>query len=1040
MEAEQSRIQADLRGQIDGDVLCDDFHRSLYASDASLYELMPTAIVRPRHSGDVERCVRYAAENQLTIFPRGGGTGLAGQSLGRGLILDFSRYMRRLMAVDVDAQSIRVQPGMVLAELNRSLAKSGLIFGPDPAARAVTTMGSVIAVDAQGSHFPRYGSAGDCVSSLEAVIATGESVTLSRRAWQGVASPRGMLQAITSEIGQLLDKSQPILQKPLWDKSLRGTGFRLEKCINESWVDLARLQSGAEGTLAVITEATLRVERIPAFRGVVLLFFDRMESAAKCAADIAAMKTIAACDLMDRRLIELARETDSRYDRYLHRGSEAMLLVECQGEEASEVRNKLAAIVAKTQRKYPSMVASRVTSDSAERDFLWRLCRRVIQRLYRVKGADRPVPGIEDICVPTDRLAEFLLTVQNIFKSYRITATVFAHAAHGHLHIRPFIDLSDASQRSLFDDLAREIYETVIQMRGTVAGETSFGLSRSWLARQQLGDRYPIHRRIKELFDPTNLFNPGKLIGDNPQRLTDNLRKTLQVSESTLRQGRAEDAATRTARLRALRKLDKKRSSNAVVVKTTDANANGSPRVPGQDSDAITEVINPRETQLPILDWQGLGEIAEVANACNGCGRCRTTADNERMCPMFRLHAGEEASPRAKANLTRAWLANELPKQAIAATQMKEIADLCFHCHQCRIDCPASVDVPRMMTEIKAQYVAANGLNFSDQVLSRLDRVASLANRFPKTANWALENRWCRWIFEKLTGIASSRKLPSIANQTFVRWATKRRITRTTRTGGRKVLLFADQYINWHNPLLGIAAVEILQRNRTEVYVPPFSLNSYMAKIVMGDVERARKLLAPQIQQLAEAIRMGYQIVGIEPSTVLCLTREYPFLFDTEEAHLIAQNTTEIGRYLWDMHQLNELDLGLSPLPLSVMYHLPCHLRAIDPDQPGLQLLKLIPALQVFEADAGCSGMAGTFGLKRDNFRTSLRIGWPLIGKMQSSPVQIGSTECSTCKLQMEQAVEQPTIPPIALLAYSYGLLPQVGDWINRRNYGLTVL
>lgn len=1023
MDTEQLRLQADLRGQIDGDVLCDDYHRQLYSSDASIYEIMPIGIVRPRHAADVVRCVRYAAENKLPIYPRGGGTGLAGQSLGNGLVLDFSRYMRRVVEIDAALQRVRVQPGMVLGELNRSLARFGLIFGPDPATRAVTTMGSVIAVDAQGSHYTKYGSAGNWTQSLEVVLANGEPVTLGKHIVNADSRAPGALQTIASEVGSLLGATRQIIQNPPWDKSLRGCGYRLEQCMEDDIVDLARLQCGAEGTLSIITEATLRVSKLAAHRGVVLLFFDRMESAAHCAMEIAATKLVAACDLMDRRLLELARETDLRYDRYLRRGSEAMLLIECQGDDAAEMRGKLTTIISKMQRKFPEAVASRITNDSKERDFLWKLCRRVIQRLYRVKGDERPVPGMEDISVPVERLAEFLLAAQNIFKAHRITATVFSHAVQGHLQIRPFLDLENVEQRALFQEVTRQIYETVMSMKGVIAGETSFGLSRTWLSRQQLGDRYPIHRRIKEIFDPHNLLNPGKLITDAPQRLTDNLRSLPHFS--------ATDASTTPADRKAKRAQQKK--AKAKDEKQPDATADL------QDTDVVP-TVNHREAILPILDWDSMQTMGNVANSCNGCGRCRTTADNERMCPVFRLHLGEESSPRAMANLARSWLADELPKQAATTDEMKGIADLCFHCHQCRIDCPAAVDVPRLMVEVKSQYVAANGLSYSDKFLTRLDRFAAVANRFPRLANWALESRWCRWLFEKATGITASRKLPSISHTTFNKWAARKRLTRTSvRSSANKVLLFADHYVNWHNPMLGIAAVEILLKNHVEVYVPPTPMVSYMAKIVMGDGERARRLIAPQLQMLAEAVRNGYQIVTIEPTTALCLTREYPFLIDNEESRLVAANTTEIGRYLWNMHQSNELDLQLAPLPITVMYHLPCHLRAIDDEQPGLQLLKLIPALQVYEANAGCSGMAGTFGLKRANFRTSLRIGWTLIGKMQSTPLQIGSTECSTCKLQMEQAVEQPTIPPIALLAYSYGLVPQIAEWINRRNYGLTV-
>ncbi len=1009
MDTEQSRIEADLRGVLDGEVFCDPLYTQLYASDASLYEIPPIAVVRPRHSRDVAQCVKYASENSIPLFPRGGGTGWAGQSLGPGIVLDFSRFMRRLLKIDRDSRTVRIQPGITLADLNRSLQREGLIVGIDPPTRAVTTLGSLIAIDALGSHFLRYGTAGDCVLSLKSVLADGDDVILQKTSWQKPNTGSSRLDFIASEVGQLINANLSSIRNPPWRGVARGCGYRLDAVLEQDKVDLARLQSGAEGTLAVITEATLRVEPIPAARGVVLLFFEKLEFAARAAID-ARRDQVAACDLMDRRLIEIARELDSRYASMLPRGAEALLLIEQQGSDASEVRQRLGALVQRIVRRAPSTQQSRIIVDDLERDFIWKLSRRVVPRLVQLPGSQRPLPFLDDIAIPPDRMPEFLVEMQNTLKVERVTATLFAHAAQGHIQIRPFLDPNSAEDMAKLQRIADKLYQKTIEFRGVISGEHAVGLSRSSYVRQQLGDLYPICRRIKELFDPKSILNPGKLITDAPPQAIDNLRpaSTLKVQSDYRRVG--------------TRSLRSKREPIAAPPPSAD-----------------NPQAKPSPSMLPILDWSSSGSMESTAASCNGCGRCRTTAPAERMCPMFRLSRAEEASPRAKANMLRGLLSGRIPARHIESDDMRGIADLCFHCHQCRIDCPASVDVPRMMVELKAQHAATHGLDWTDRLLSRMDLLTAAASRFPRLANWALENRSMRWLLEKTTGIAISRRLPQIAKQSFMKWATKQRLTRPNRGAGRKVLYLVDQYANWNNPLVGMALVHVLQHQKVEVYVPTWQTVTWMTKIAHGDIDRVRKLVTPQIRLLADAVRQGYTIVTTEPTAALCLRHEYPQLLDNDDVRTVASHTKEAGMYLWEMHTRNELELDLKPLTISLVYHTPCHLRALDPEHTGMRLLQLIPGLSVHHADAGCSGMAGTFGMKRKTYRTSLRVGWGLISAMQSTTAQIGSTECTSCKLQMEQGVDKPTIHPIALLAYAYGGLPEIRTWIQSRHEGLTV-
>lgn len=1013
MDPEQTRIQADLRGRLEGDVHCDALFAQMYASDASVYEIPPLGVVRPRSTRDVSELLSYCAENELSVFSRGGGSGLAGQSLGRGIVVDFSRYMRR---VGIPSDGIvRVQSGVVQADLNRALGAHDWLFGPDPATRSVSSIGSMLAIDAAGSHFPRYGSAGECVESLQVVLSSGKVLELGRHHWasDGSASGYDDARSLARETGLLLQQNSATLIRPPWAEVARGCGYRFENVLDGDQVDLARLICGSEGTLALITEATLRLERIPKVRGLILLFFNRLDVAARAALDLS-KDDIAACDLMDRRLLEIARETEPVYESIVPRGAEAMLLIEAQGEEPLTVRKRLMALLSRLQRRGKPVVSYRLTTDKKERNLLWRLARRVIPRLYRLKGSSRPLPFVEDLSIPPKKLPEFLMEVQNVLKNERVTATIFAHALHGQVDVRPFLDLANPSDQMRVAKLCETLYEKVFEFGGCISGEHALGLSRASFAERQLGPRLELSRKVKQVFDPAGILNPGKYLSPTPQKVNENLRPVPRFKT--------------------------KASSFVVVGESRKVNVRFD-----KPEAKLGEEAQPEKTKLPVLlDWADgsagdEGTIEFAARSCNGCGRCRTSASAERMCPMFRVHKGEEASPRAKANLLRGLITGSLEAEHFESDELKSVSDLCFNCHQCRIDCPASVNIPKLVQEAKAQHVASHGLPFSDRLLNRVDLLAAIGSRVPGLSNWALRNKSMRWILEKTFGIAQGRKLPKVARRSFLRWAAREKLNRPVKSSGRKVLFFVDQYVNWHNPLLGRAVVEVLQHQNVDVYIPTQQTPAWMAMIASGDVVKARKRAKENIKLLAEAVRAGYQIVATEPSAVLCLTEEYRSLFQDEDTELISKNTLDVNSYLWTLHNQNELELDFRPVTMSVVYHEPCHSRVLDSRNPAYNLLKLVPGLQIERADVGCSGMAGTFGLQRKNFRTSARIGWRLISKMKETKAQFGATECTACKLQMEQGTTKPTVHPVAVLAYAYGKMPQLAAWFSSRNEGTVV-
>ena len=980
---DQERVEADLRGLLEGQVLCDHEFLQLYASDASIYEIRPLAVVRPRGLADVRACVQYAAENGIPVHARGSGTGLAGDSLGPGLVLDFSHTMRRI--VSLEPETVRVQPGVILAHLNRQLSRHGRLFGPDPSNRAVTTMGSVLALDASGTHWLRYGSARQHVESLQVVLADGRVMEVGRHTVERIGG--GDVGELVRRVAELIRREETVIAENQPRTVLNRFGYHLHGVLKDGQLDLAKMLVGSEGTLALITEATLRTSPIPAKRGLALLFFDRLDSAARAAREIV-RRDVASCDLMDRRLLTIAREMDVRYELLIPAEAEALLLVEQAGDEAGEVGERLRQLVIDLTRHQQLAFDSRITLETEERNFYWRLSRRVVSTLFRLKGNSRAIPFIEDIAVPPEQVPEFLVRVQNVLKAHAVTAPLFGHVGHGQLHLRPFLDLSHPEHRRTMQALATDLYEEVLTFGGTVSSQRAAGLSRTWFLRRQAGPLYEVYREVKRIFDPQNILNPGKVVAEAPQPLIKHIRPPLR-----------------------------------------------SPDAPGQGDGGESSPVPAIELKLA---WDHR-QLSRTAESCNGCGRCRTLSPDERMCPLFRYSPREEASPRAKAVLMRGIMTGRLDPAELTCDQFKAIMDLCVNCHQCRLECPALVDIPRLVQEAKAQYGATNGLRFGDWVMTRMDWFAAWGSRLAPLANWGIRNRRVRWLMEKTLGIAQGRKLPRFSRRSFLQHAHRQRLTRPPRESGRKVLYFVDTFANWCDPLLARAVVAILQHNRVAVYVPPEQAPSGAAAIAMGRVELARTFAARNVALLADAVRQGYHIVCSEPTAALCLKHEYLHVLDEGDARLVADHTSEVCTYLWRLHQSGALKLDLAPVTCSLGYHQPCHLRALQVGSPGENLLGLLPALKIHRLDRGCSGMAGTFGLRQANYRISLRTGWGLISSLRDPAIQAGVTECSACKIQMEQGTTKPTVHPLKVMALSYGLLPELNPLLATRGEDLVI-
>lgn len=472
-----SRIARDLRQLIAGEVLDDPVNRALYSTDASIYQIVPACVVLPRSKEDVVATVGYATQELIPVVGRGGGTGLAGESLCSGIVIDFSRYLNRIGHVDEAVGMVTCQPGVIFERLNNHLARSGWLFGPDPSSGISATIGGIIANNATGSHSLKYGYADQWIDRLEVVLANGQLVEFAAQPLDlARPDPNGQLapavRHIVEQNRQLIDRHMPRSQR-------NRSGYALDKVVQDGQIHLGRLIAGSEGTLAVITEVTLRLAPLPKHKALLAANFETLGAMAEAVPVIAAQQP-SACELMDGGLIELARGAFPQYRQVLPAGVGASLLIEVDGETAEEAREKLARI-----RSLVPDVSVTEYLDPARQLLVWEARAASLPLLFRKPGPRQPVPFIEDAAVPVEALPQYVAAVTEILDRHQLPFSLYAHAGHGEIHTRPYLDLHDPADLTLMQQVAEEIFETVWRLGGTISGEHAEGLVRTPFVRRQ---------------------------------------------------------------------------------------------------------------------------------------------------------------------------------------------------------------------------------------------------------------------------------------------------------------------------------------------------------------------------------------------------------------------------------------------------------------------------------------------------------------------------------------------------------------------------
>ncbi len=990
------QIADDLRGTFRGSLHFDAITRGLYATDASPFEVTPAGVAVPADAADVAVLVRYCHEHGVAVVPRGAGTGVAGESLGPGIVVDLSQSFRRIVGTTAD--TVTVEPGVVYAELSEALARAGRRFAPDPASGKTCTVGGMVATNASGGNAFRFGYTRDYVLGLGVVWDDGTASSVGQGSGDG-RRETGRTAEIADATTALLTDHRELIALVRPQTPFNRCGYVLHDVLADGRLDLPRLLAGSEGTLAVVTEVTLRTVPLPGGRALTLLGFASLDAAARAALDLRSAGPVS-CDLLDQRLLSLTRASD--HGGLIPTGIGAALVVAFEADTEREAVALGDAAVERLRDGHRLAALADPTCDPAGVARIQAVRASAVNGLYGLGHGPRPVAFIEDVGVPPDALPEYLTQVQAILRHFELTGSLLAHALTGQVHARPLVDMNAEADRAKLWPVAEAVHAAALALGGTVSTQHGTGLARTPWVEKQYGPLAPVFRELKRIFDPKDVLNPGKIVGPDPSRPAWPLRR---------------DTGHGT-------------------------------RDTGPEAG---ESLGPPLPRAPLLVWNSTTPAAEAA-ACNGCGDCRPRARGERMCPVFHAVGSEASSPRGKANLVRLLSAPDADPAALSGDDARAVADLCVNCKMCRPGCPAGVDVPKLMAETKAAYQAAHGLDRADWLFARAAGLAAFGSHFAPLVNVLLARPSARWLLEKLFGLSRRRRLPAFAHRSFLNRARGQGLSRKSssrqvvKSGDRDLMtcglddlttrpvaLFVDTFANTNDPLIAEAAVAVLRHHGVSVFVPPRQAGCGMAALTQGDVETAREAAARNVRLLADLVREGYRVVTPEPTAAVMLTQDYLSLLDDPDARLVAENTDELTSYLGRLHAAGRLRTDfVNPLDLTLGHHVPCHVKALGEPPAGPGLLALIPGLTVHTIDVSCSGMAGVYGLRAANHEASLVAGRPMLKELDRPRVLYGSTECSACRVQMQEGTGKRTLHPVQYLAYAYGLLPEVGAKLRR--------
>ena len=975
-------LAARLRRELEGEVLFDPVSRGLYSTDASIYQIEPVGVVVPRTVQDVRTAIEIAVQEGVPVLPRGAGTSQGGQAVGRALVIDTSKHLGAISRLDREARTVRVEPGVVLDDLNRWLAPHGLFYPVDVATASRATLGGMAGNNSSGARSIRYGIMADRVRAIDAVLADGSELRFGElpEGWLRDAGARdgspesregspgrgGRAHGENGDAGlQLASRMWEIRAREAEElerrvpKVLRHVaGYNLHR-LKRPGLNLAPLLVGSEGTLAFFTSLELDLARLPPHRLLGICRFPDLESALDAVQHIVTLDPTAV-ELMDDNVLRLACANPTFrpvVERVFPGDPGAVLVVEFsafQERAAHEGLNRLEELMGDLGHRGP-MRRALTAADQAQ---VWGVRKAGLSIVMSSPGDVKPVSFMEDCAVPLPRLAEFGARVNSVFGRHGADGTWYAHASVGCLHVRPSLNLKQAPDVGRMRAIASEVHEVVLDLGGSHSGEHGDGLVRSEFIEGLMGRRIAAaFEEVKQAFDPRGLMNPGKIV--DPPRMDD--RSLMRYRPGYAHQ--------------------------------------------------------PFETTL---DWSRWGGLAGAAEMCNNNGACRK-ADPGTMCPSYRVTGDEKHVTRGRANALRLALTGQLGPDAMRSPEMKEVFDLCIGCKACRRECPARVDMARMKVEFLHHYRKKHPAGARDLALAHLPRLAARGARLAPLINIGGRSRVLRGVGERLTGIARQRELP--------RWASRPFRNPPALGDKPEVVLLVDTFSRYFEPENARAAMRVLEAGGYRVEVAGAGLGSRplccgRTYLNAGLVEEARTEARRLLDALSEARVRNAIIVGLEPSCLLTQRDEIPAMLPGPESENVARRALLLEELLVrdEKRVRPRLDLQSSRAD-SAFIHGHCHQKAFGAFEATPRVLDWIPGLRPTVIKSGCCGMAGSFGYEAEHYELSMKMAeLDLLPAVRAAPADaLVVADGTSCRSQIAHGSGREAVHAAAVLAGALG-------------------
>jgi len=967
--SEPLQIKLDeLKGRLEGDVFLDDVYRLSHATDASAYREIPLAVTRPKSIADLKELIHFANNNTVSLIPRTAGTSLAGQVVGGGIVVDISKHFTKILEINEDEKWVRVEPGVILDELNKVLEEKGLFFGPETSTSNRCMMGGMVGNNSCGAHSLIYGSTRDHTVSIKCLLSDGteaEFGSLNKEEFHNKCKGENLEGKLYANINELLSNqdNQKRIRKEFPDQAIkrRNTGYAIDILLeSEPFTDgkgqfnFSHLIAGSEGTLAIITEIKLNLIPLPPKeKALVCVHFDSLEDAFM--GNLIALKhKPGAVELMDDVVLELTKDNiTQRKNRFFLEGDpKAILIIEFARQSKEEIIH-ITELLEKDFREaglgYHFPV---IWGDDIPR--VWALRKAGLGVLSNLPGDAKPVAVIEDTAVKPEDLPEYMKEFQLILEKYDVKCVYHAHIGTGELHLRPILNLKDPEDVQIFHDIAYDTAELVKQYNGSLSGEHGDGRLRGQFIPMLIGDsNFQLLKDIKSAWDPANIFNPGKVTD------VKDMREELRYE-------------------------------------------------PGQ----ITRNID------TVFDFSHDQGIIRAIEKCNGSGDCRKSQIiGGTMCPSYMATRDEKDTTRARANILREFLTNSPKDNPFDHQEIYEVMDLCLSCKGCKSECPSNVDIAKYKAEFLQHYYDKHGIPLRTRAIAYITVINKLGAILPGLYNAMISSRFLSSIMKKILGFAPKRSLPLLYKTTLRSWAKKSNQARAD----NKVYLFADEFTNYNDAEIGITAIRLLNKLGYEVIIPRHKVSgrTFLSK---GLVRKAKKLANQNINLLADVINDESPLIGIEPSAILTFRDEYKDLAKEglkEKANQLAGSCLMIDEFI--MREIGKGRIHSSNFTSEkalIKVHGHCYQKSLSSIKPTLAMLALPENYSVEEINSGCCGMAGSFGFEKEHYEVSMKVGelilFPEVRKSEDNTII--AAPGTSCRHQIKDGTGKTALHPIEIL------------------------